>query len=135
MKQYPAHTTMTHFTCAARDLRLGDKIITAAKPEENPNPYSDCTVIKIDETGVTVMRPYVHTSDFVYTGGVIGYIGIEQYTISLDTIVTIKEESSVPDVIAAETDVARLMRAGRRGEARLAELEAAIQAAPTPTVQ
>lgn len=41
-------------------------------------PYRHCTVSKLNEDGtVNLFRPYVHTSDFSYTGGVICYVGIE----------------------------------------------------------
>lgn len=42
------------------------------------NPYSHCTVCKLNEDGtVNLFRPYTHTADFSYTGGVICYVGIE----------------------------------------------------------
>jgi len=41
--------------------------------------YSIATVIQITERGITFFRPYVKTSDFSYTAGVIPYIGFEEF--------------------------------------------------------
>ncbi len=41
--------------------------------------YNTGTVSKVNDDGtVDVFRPYTHTADFSYTGGVICYVGIEQ---------------------------------------------------------
>jgi hypothetical protein len=45
------------------------------------HPFSDCTVKKIEEDGITLFRPYVHHEDWEYTGGCICYIGIEEFRI------------------------------------------------------
>lgn len=40
--------------------------------------YNHCTVSKVHADGtVNLFRPYTHTADFSYTGGVICYVGIE----------------------------------------------------------
>jgi hypothetical protein len=39
--------------------------------------YGYATVTQVTEDEVTLFRPYVHTSDFSYTGGVIPYVGVE----------------------------------------------------------
>jgi len=40
--------------------------------------YNTGTVCKVNDDGtVDVFRPYTHTADFSYTGGVICYVGIE----------------------------------------------------------
>lgn len=40
--------------------------------------YMTATVCKVNEDGtVDLFRPYTHTADFSYTGGVICYVGIE----------------------------------------------------------
>jgi hypothetical protein len=44
-------------------------------------PFSTAVVQKVDDDAVTLFRPYVHTSDFSYTGGVITYIGTETVTL------------------------------------------------------
>lgn len=38
------------------------------------------TVKQLTDTDVTFFRPYTHTGDFSYTGGVICYVGIETWT-------------------------------------------------------
>ena len=41
--------------------------------------YMTATVCKVNEDGtVDLFRPYTHTADFSYTGGVICYVGIEE---------------------------------------------------------
>ena len=63
----------------ASDLGLGD-VVRFSK-----DGYGDATVIKIEEKDgdkwITVFRPYVHISDFSYTGGVIPYIGTERFSV------------------------------------------------------
>ena len=44
--------------------------------------YGYATVTNIKDGVITLFRPYVHTSDFSYTGGVIPYIGFEIITVS-----------------------------------------------------
>ncbi len=56
-------------------INLGD--IVELNNDSN-NPYRHCTVCKVNDDGtVNLFRPYTHTSDFSYTGGVICYVGIE----------------------------------------------------------
>lgn len=44
----------------------------------NGGEYDCATVCKVNEDGtVDLFRPYTHTADFSYTGGVICYVGIE----------------------------------------------------------
>ncbi len=43
--------------------------------------YSQATVTQIEDGQVSLFRPYVHTADFKYTGGVIPYIGIETFQV------------------------------------------------------
>ena len=61
----------------AYGLKLGDRIrITTGA-------WRDCIVSKIDEDAkeIHLFRPYGVSADFTYTGGVICYIGIENFTI------------------------------------------------------
>ena len=59
-----------------KDLKLGDVV------NLDTQAYGHATVRKINEDGtVVVFRPYVHTEDFSYTGGVICYIGTENITL------------------------------------------------------
>jgi len=44
-------------------------------------PFGDAIVKKIDPNGdINLFRPYGVTADFSYTGGVICYVGIEEFT-------------------------------------------------------
>lgn len=64
----------------AAELKLGDVVST--HPED---PFSTCVVRKIVDGMVHLYRPYAVTSDFSYTGGVIPYIGIEEFAIHADS--------------------------------------------------
>ncbi len=56
-------------------LQLTDKV------KLGDGPYMTATVKQIRDDGtVTFFRPYVHTSNFSYTGGVICTIGIEEFS-------------------------------------------------------
>ena len=70
---------MTIQTITPREMQLGDVI------RNGDSPFSDSTVKQIKDNMITLFRPYVHTSDFSYVGGVITYIGIEEYKISVDS--------------------------------------------------
>lgn len=61
-----------------KDLQLGD-VVELFESE----PYAHATVKKLSSNTATFFRPYVHTADFSYTGGVICYIGIEELTCPL----------------------------------------------------
>lgn len=60
------------------DLKLGDVVATVRTAA-----YRAATVVKIDGDAVHLERPYIHTADFEYTGGVISYVGIDRYTLPL----------------------------------------------------
>jgi len=56
------------------ELRLRDVV------DLESGDYSIATVVQITEDrGIKFFRPYVMTSDFSYTGGVIPYIGFEEF--------------------------------------------------------
>jgi len=57
------------------------------------SPYMVATVKQIEGDYITLFRPYVATADFEYTGGVITYIGIEEYKIHSSTTVEVWDES------------------------------------------
>ncbi len=70
-------STLDNFpTIYPRELRLADKIISKVDPALGIE-----TVKKIENGMVTLFRPYTQTADFSYTGGVICYIGFEEYEI------------------------------------------------------
>jgi hypothetical protein len=73
-------TVVTH-----RDLQLGDRI----RLTDVSRAYNDATVINVTDKGVTVFRPYVHTSDFSTTAGIIPYLGFEQFDLWRDSDKTV----------------------------------------------
>lgn len=101
----------TPYVIPAGQCRLGDIVVPTIldSPREG---YSDSTVINITDKGVTLCRPYVHTSDFTCTSGVLRYLGWEEYTLYPSSEVTVLRESSVTEVINTETDPERLERSG-----------------------
>jgi hypothetical protein len=60
------------------DLKLGDVV------QLDIESYRDATVKQIKDGEITLFRPYVQTADFSYTGGVMCYVGIEEFKIPLD---------------------------------------------------
>ena len=63
-------------TVKASDLALGDKV-SLTSPNGALSPYMTATVFQIKDEVVSLWRPYVVTSDFKTTAGVIPTIGIE----------------------------------------------------------
>ena len=45
------------------------------------------TVKQIKDNVITFFRPYTHTADFSYTGGVICYVGTEEWNEEIDRTV------------------------------------------------
>ena len=73
------------------ELQLAD--VVSIFPDAS---YSTATVKQIKDGYVTLFRPYVHTADFSYTGGVITYIGIEEFTIPIDDrVVTVYDRKTL----------------------------------------
>ena len=63
----------------AAELQLGDVLKLG-------NQTWDCAIVKkIEEHTVAIFRPYGTTADFSYTGGVICYVGIEEFRVSLES--------------------------------------------------
>lgn len=64
----------------AKDLRLADVV------DDSPfiGGFHTAIVSKIKEETVRLFRPYGVTADFSYSGGVICYVGIEEYEIPRD---------------------------------------------------
>lgn len=72
------------------ELQLGD-IITLFEG------YGAATVYRINpDSSRQVWRPYVTTSDFEYTGGVIPYIGLEDLALSPTRTVTLLQSRDNP---------------------------------------
>ena len=61
------------------ELQLGDVVVQ--NPLDPRRPWSTCIVKKVADDEVTLFRPYGTTADFAYTGGVICYVGIEEYKV------------------------------------------------------
>ena len=62
-----------------REMTLGDIVSI------DNDTYSHAIVKQITNEWVTLFRPYVHTADFSYTGGVMCYVGIEEYKVHIDS--------------------------------------------------
>jgi len=60
----------------ADELKLGDIVRL-----ENLGAFHDCIVTNIANGFVHLRRPYMINSDFTYTGGVLTYIGTEDFCI------------------------------------------------------
>lgn len=67
-----------------KEIQLGD--VVSLFPDD---PFSTAIVRQIKDGFIHLFRPYVTIADFSYTGGVIPYIGIEDYTISVDQDIAI----------------------------------------------
>jgi len=63
----------------AKDLKLADIVRTHADTN-----YGTATVSRVTDEEVFLVRPFIHTGDFEHTGGVLWYIGIEEYHIQRD---------------------------------------------------
>ena len=59
-----------------KHLQLGDVV------RLYDDAYADATVKNVTNAVVTLFRPYVVTADFSYSGGVICYVGIEEFSVS-----------------------------------------------------
>jgi len=64
------------------ELRLADVITMQGREGK---PFNTSIVVKITDRAVTLFRPYGHTGDFSYTGGVIPYTGIEHWDIEIES--------------------------------------------------
>jgi len=65
------------------EMQLGDRVRMTW--DNITPPFMDSVVKQIKDRNVTLFRPYVTTADFSYTGGVICYIGIDQWNIAIDS--------------------------------------------------
>ncbi len=59
----------------ANVLLVGDRVNLFA--DQPGAPFGWATVVDVDENYATVVRPYVHTSDFTTTSGLMSYLGQE----------------------------------------------------------
>lgn len=72
-------------TVKVSELQIGDIVRLGT----NDNGYADATVYNIKDGNVHVFRPYVHVSDFITTGGVITYMGHEDFSIPVSSSGTV----------------------------------------------
>jgi hypothetical protein len=77
---------MTAEVVKAEELRLGDVVVSFEH-----GPYGHATVKRIYEDlgEVELLRVYVHSGDFSYTGGVICTIGYEEYRVPFGKRMTV----------------------------------------------
>jgi hypothetical protein len=68
-----------NLTLKARELKLGDVV------KLSENAWSTATVTQIKDGLISLHRPYTHTSDIEYSGGLIAYTGLETFCISQDS--------------------------------------------------
>jgi hypothetical protein len=70
------------------ECSLGDVVRSVI----NNDAFADSTIINITPEFVTLFRPYVHTSDFTYTGGIIPYVGFEKWDapLTMDVVMVYK---------------------------------------------
>ena len=64
-------------TLKAKDLQLADVV----RLKGNDSAWVSCVVKQIMPEEVTLFRPYGHSADFSYTGGVICYTGVEEWKV------------------------------------------------------
>ncbi len=74
-----SETTKYNFYSSVADLKHGDVV----KLMDGPFGTGIVIVKQIENGFVTMFRPYGATSDFIHTGGVICYTGIEEYKFTL----------------------------------------------------
>ena len=68
----------------AENLKIGD--VVRLVPDTG-NAFNDLTVINKTEKFIKFFRPYVSLADFTHVGGVIPYIGVEQFEAYIDSTV------------------------------------------------
>lgn len=65
----------------SKDMQLADVV----RFPSFERTWNVSIVKQVTDTEVTIFRPYGTTADFSYIGGVICYIGIEEYNVSRDS--------------------------------------------------
>ena len=81
----------------ANVLLVGDRVNLFA--DQPGAPFGWGTVVQVTEEEATVVRPYVHTSDFTTTSGLISYLGQEVVKLqrSSDRVLTVVFRTTVPE--------------------------------------
>ncbi len=75
---------MEYPTIKTNELQLGDRLIQVSDSGEPLFENGITTVKQIADGKVSMFRPYTHTASFSDTGGVICYVGIEEYNVEVD---------------------------------------------------
>jgi hypothetical protein len=73
--------TECDITIPTRDLRLGDVVVC---PQMDKAAWCHAIVKQLKDDSAVLFRPYGAHDGFVYTGGVICYIGLEEFDLPLD---------------------------------------------------
>ncbi len=63
------------------DLQLADVV----RRSDDSHPFNTMTVKQIEDNWITFYRPFVHTNDFSCTSGVLCYMGIEEFKVSMQS--------------------------------------------------
>lgn len=63
------------------ELQLADVV----RRSDDSHPFNTMTVKQIEKDWITFYRPFVHTADFSHTGGVLCYVGIEEFKVSMQS--------------------------------------------------
>ena len=84
------------FQETANVLLIGDRINLFA--DQPGAPYGWGTVTQVTEEEVTVVRPYIHTGEVVYSFGLISYVGeeITKLPRHSDRVYTVVFRSTIP---------------------------------------
>lgn len=64
-------------------LQIADRVVSVYQDGQPDLELGVHTVKNVADGVATMFRPYTHTADFSGTGGVICYVGIEEYQIEL----------------------------------------------------
>lgn len=75
---------MKYPTVKTNQLQLGDRIVRVFDSGDPDLEGGVTTVKNIADGNVSMFRPYTHTANFSGTGGVICYVGIEEYNVEVD---------------------------------------------------
>ena len=68
----------------AKDMQLADVVQMVGGFNEG---WGASIVKQVTDQDVTIFRPYGHHANFSYTGGVICYVGIDEYNLRRDSSV------------------------------------------------
>ncbi len=76
---------MKRTTIKNDQLQIADRVVSLYLDGQPDLELGVQTVKQVKDGTVTMFRPYTHTADFSSTGGVICYVGVEEYQMEVDT--------------------------------------------------